>query len=319
MSLELIDENPDAGFNYPYYLAVPDSLEGSNPTPILVEPPNMPGPTDDFEAHLVEAERRARCGFGRRIAKELTVPFVHPVFPRPVSDPVDWTHHIHQLDLETIRIDDSPLERVDLQLLSMVQDAQARLSELGVPVREQFCMNGFSASGSFVNRFTALHPEALLSVSAGGINGMAILPIEEAEVSVEWIDSRSLNYPVGISNMDVLIGKPFDLEAFRSVNQLLFLGEDDDNDTLLYPDAWTGPEIRATAILVYGEDIHKERFPYCESVYEEVNAAAMFREYPNTGHDPGPALEDIVEFHKQSINGEDIEAIRTNLEMTASK
>lgn len=313
MPLRFVDADPGAGFEYPYYLHAPDDPGGGDPVPILVEPPNMPGPTDDFEAHVEEAERRAEGGFGRRVADELAVPFLHPVFPRPLGDPVDWTHYTHQLDAETLRIGDSPLERIDRQLLRMVEDARVRLSREGVGVRDEFLVNGFSASGAFANRFAALHPEAVLSVSAGGFNGMAILPVEEAEVPVGWIDERTLNYPVGVADLAELTGEPFDLDAFRGVDQFLYLGEDDDNDALLYPDAWTGPEIRASAVLVYGEDVHEERFPHCEAVYDEVDAPAVFRTYANAGHEPGPAFDDVVEFHRRSVAGDDIEDIRADL------
>lgn len=313
MTADLIDADPDAGFNYPYYLHVPESLASETPVPILVEPTNMPGPTDDFEAHLDEAERRASSGFGRRIADELRLPFLIPVFPRPVSDPVDWTHFTHALDPETLRIDSSPLERIDLQLLRMVADARSRLSDQGVPTMDRFIANGFSAAGKFVSRFSALHPETLISVSAGGLDGTIILPLEEAEIPVPWIDRAELNYPVGIANLESLTGKPFDLDAFCDVHQFLYLGADDENDTLLYPDAWTEPEIRGIAITVYGEDIHEERFPYCKAVYDEVGAAAVFRRYKDTGHDPTPAMDDVVEFHERSLAGEDIDAIRADL------
>lgn len=155
MAVHLVDPTPDAGFNYPYYLHIPDSIGADTPVPILVETTNMPGQSDDFEAHLDEAKRRATNGFGRRVADELMLPFLHPVFPRPVSDPVDWTHYTHSLDAETLRIDNSPLERIDLQLLRMVADARSRISEQGIPTMDKFLLNGFSASAKFANRFSA--------------------------------------------------------------------------------------------------------------------------------------------------------------------
>lgn len=313
MAVNLVDANPDAGFNYPYYLHIPDACTPDTPVPILVETTNMPGPTDDFEAHLDEAERRASSGFGRRIADELTLPFLNPVFPRPVSDPVDWTHYTHALDGETLRIENSPLERIDLQLLRMVADARNRIAEQGIPTTDRFIANGFSASARFANRFSALHPEKLISVSAGGLDGTMVLPIEEAEIPAGWIDRAELNYPVGTANIEELTGEPFNLDAFCDVHRFLYLGEDDENDTLLYPDAWTEPEIRGIAVSVYGEDIHEERFPYSRAVYEEVGVSAVFRQYEGTGHDPTPAIDDVVEFHERSLAGDDIESIRADL------
>ena len=309
----LIDAVPPAGFNYPYYLYVPDEPVGELAVPVLVEPTNMPGPTDDFEAHLGESERRVTGGICRRIVDRLGVPLVHPVFPRPVSDPVDWTHYTHSLCRETMSLDETPLANIDEQLLAMVDDARHRLDDHGIETRERFALNGFSGSGTFANRFAALHPARVLSVSAGGINGMAILPVEEAEVPVEFTDRRRLTYPVGIADLEELTGSPFDRDAFRAVPQFLYLGSDDQRDPLRYPDAWTGVEERASAILVYGDDIHDDRFPTCRQIYADEGVSAVFRVYDGVGHDPGPALDDIVAFHRHCMIGDDIEAIRRSV------
>lgn len=324
MSVELIDANSDAGFNYPYYLFVPDSVTSRDPVPVLVESTNMPGPTDDFDAHLEEGRRRATDpdpttgSVGRRIAEELTLPFVHPVFPRPESEPVDWMHFTHALDAETLQIESSPLERIDLQLLEMVADARSRLSERGIPTRDRFLLNGFSASATFANRFAALHPERVLSVSAGGMaSGMAILPRGNAERPIAGRENVELPYPVGTGNLTELVGHPFDLDAFRDVHQFIYLGEEDDNDPFLYPDAWTEPRIRGIAVNLYGENVHEERFPYSASVYRDVDASAVFRTYEGTGHEPMPAIDDVVEFHERSVAQEDIDSIRAELGGTA--
>lgn len=324
MGVDLIDSNSDTGFNYPYYLFVPDSVTANDPVPVLVESTNMPAPTDEFDAHLEEASRRATNpdpttgSVGRRIAEELTLPFIHPVFPRPESDPVDWRHFTHALDAETLRIENSPLERIDLQLLAMVADARSRLSDQGIPTTDRFLLNGFSASATFANRFAALHPERVLSVSAGGMaGGMAILPRREAERPIAGRENVELPYPVGTGNLTELVGDPFNLDAFQDVHQFIYLGEEDDNDPLLYPDAWTEPRIRGIAVNLYGEDVHEERFPYSKSVYQDADASAIFRTYEGTGHHPGPAIDDVIEFHKRSLAGDDIESIRTDIGGTA--
>lgn len=311
MTLQRIEASPERDFAYPYYLNVPEPDVRFGDPAILVEPPNMPAPSDDFDAHLAEGKRRAEGGFGRRIADELGLPLLHPVFPRPVSEPVDWTHYTHSLDRETMHLENTPLQRIDRQLLAMIADARERLADRGLDVRERVCMNGFSASGTFANRFAALHPEHLLSVSAGGLNGMAILPIEEFDFPFEWMADRPVNYPVGVADIQELTGDPFDHEAFAAVNQFLYMGAEDENDTLLYPDAWTEPDIRGTALFVYGEDIHTERFPTCAERYEAAGANAVFQVYPDVGHDPEPAMEDIVAFHRRSLAGDDFQAVRS--------
>lgn len=312
----LVDPNPEAGFHYPYFLYIP---EDAGRTAILVEPTCSAQPSDNFQNHVEQAEHRVTQTTGRAVADNLSVPFVHPVFPRPVSDPVDWTHYIHSLDVETLKIADPPLKRVDLQLLSMVDHARKRLAERGYPTREEFLLNGFSASGTFANRFAALHPGRVLSVTAGGLNGMVVLPVTHTEdlpidLGSDFVSHLGeLPYPVGVGNLGTLTGSPFDLDAFRSVPQFLYMGSDDDNDALLYPDAWTDPAVRAAAILTYGEDIHATRFPRCRTIYEELGIPAVFRVYPDVGHQPGPAVDDVVAFHAQTLAGERFNDIRGDL------
>jgi len=321
----LVEAAPEQGFNYPYYLVTPgdcgssshgkvESQTRSRPhetRPILVEPHNVGQQIEEFAEHLDLARERIENGYGRRIANGLGCPYLIPVFPRPFEEPVDWTHMVHMLDAKTMALDDGPLVRVDRQVLRMVEDARERLGEVGYQAPEDVMLNGFSSQAAFVNRFAALHPDRVRSVSAGGINGLAILPKERNEV--RGFGERDLNYPVGVADVEELTGEPFDLDAFRSVNQFLYMGADDEKDALLYPDAWTDPELRGMAVLTYGEDIHDERFPYCQSVYEEYDVNAVFRIYEETGHTPEPAIQDVIEFHERSLDGDDIGSVRTAL------
>ncbi len=322
MSLTLVDADPASGFEYPYYLHTPE-IDPDGPVPILVQPTNMPGPARTLSAVREESERRASGGVGRTVADELGVPFLYPVFPRPVSDPVDWTHLTHSLDAETLAIEEGPLARIDEQLVAMVDHAREHLADRGIPVREQFAMNGFSAAGSFVNRFAALHPDRLVSVTAGGLNGIAILPFDDLDTDrlaypgdvAEMLgrDSLELPYQVGVADLAELTGEPFDREAFCAVNQFLYIGGDDRKDVLLWPDAFTGVEQRLAAILAYGPDIHDQRFPRCRALYDEAGADAVFRVYEGVGHEPGPAIEDIVRFHERSFAGDDADDIEPTL------
>ncbi|WP_433634003.1 hypothetical protein [Halomicrococcus sp. NG-SE-24] len=318
----LVEADPERGFNYPYYLAVPEGVDeertaedassrDDDKRPILVEPHNVGELIEEFDRHLELARQRIEEQSGRYIADELGLPILIPVFPRPFEEPVDWTHMIHMLCAQTMQIDEGPLERVDRQLLAMVDDAQERLAEQGISVPEEVILNGFSSQAVFVNRFAALHPDRVCSVSAGGINGLAILLRETADV--RGVGERPMNYPVGVANIEELIGKPFDREAFRELDQFIYMGSEDDKDALLYPDAWTDPELRGIAVHTYGEDIHEERFPHCREVYEEADVNAVFRMYKGVGHTPEPALNDVVEFHERSLAGDDIESLREDL------
>lgn len=313
MDIIHVASDPESGFEYPYYFHIPEQYTGNRP--ILVEPTSTGKPSDNFDEHQEIAKLRARGGTGRRIADELEIPYLHPVFPRPVSDPVDWTHSVHQLCARTIRLEDGPLARIDLQLLAMIDHARKEVADVDHQPPEGIILNGFSASGAFANRFCVLHPDRVHSVSAGGLSGIMTLPRATGERGIEFGLAEPLvpNYPVGVADVDSLTGNQFDMASFREVPQFYYMGEDDEKDVLLWPDAWTDPELRASAILTYGTDILQDRFPFCASVYRDENVPAIFRVYPKTGHQPSPAIDDIVTFHERVLANEQIETFNDEL------
>ncbi|AFZ74202.1 PKD domain-containing protein [Natronobacterium gregoryi] len=302
----LVAADPDAGFQYPYYLYAPARLADAKATPMLVEPNDTGTATDEFDRHLEAAERTLEDGIGREIADALSSPFLVPVFPRPQENLVGSDHHVHQLDEATMAIDDGDLERVDRQLLAMVDDARRRLAERGYPVDDRIILNGFSAAGTFVDRFAALHPEEVQSITAGGLDGTVILPIEGAK-------GHRLKYPVGVANFEELTGEAFDLEAFREVDRFLYVGKHDDSDAIASSGPWTDDERRETALEVYGHDAQRERFPFCKAVYDDVGVDAVFRNYEDTAQTPQPARADLVEFHERSLAGDDVDELRADL------
>lgn len=284
----------EAGFNYPYYLYVPEATQ-DEPVPMLVEPNNTGTVSDDFEEHRTSARQfvEGTLGWTRTYSEALTVPLLVPVFPRPRSDPVDGNHYVHALDETTMNLDGGELERVDLQLRNMVDHAQGILRDMEYPIADDVMLNGFSASGNFVNRFTALHPELVRSVTAGGINGTPILPLEEDE-------GHTLNYHIGVADVDAITGEPFDRDTWREVAQFIYIGGEDENDTIPYSDAWSDRQ-REIALDVYGEHMQDDRMPYCESVYDDAGANAEFEIYDGVGHrQPVQVQRDIVDFHREA-------------------
>ena len=293
--VELIEADPAAGFHYPYFLYTPDRNETESELPLLVEPNNTGTSTDDFSKHRVAARELLTRRRTRTIAGELTVPALVPVFPRPESQPVDWTHYTHHLDIDTLEIESGPLERIDKQLLNMIEHARTSLDERGYPVTDDgVLLNGFSASGTFADRFTVLYPNEILSVTAGGLNGMVLLPMEE-------LDGKELPYHIGLANVEDLIRHSPDLEELDATRQFLYMGGEDESDTLPYDDAWTDDDLAQLAREVYGDDMIEDRFPRCESIYQQAEIQATFKVYDGVGHTPWPAMEDIISFHEQTV------------------
>ncbi|QWC18100.1 PKD domain-containing protein [Halorubrum sp. 2020YC2] len=296
IGITLVEAAPESGFNYPYYLFSPiDRRDGR--IPMLVESNNTGTATDDFEEHRSAAKSLVRRGSSRPISEALGVPLLVPVFPRPAEEPVDWSHYTHQLDRQTVAIEEGPLARIDEQLLRMVEDAKDRLAGDEYAFTDEIMLNGFSASGNFADRFTALHPDRVLSVTAGGLNGMALLPHEE------W-NGHTLEYHVGVAGLESLTGDSVDVGGLADVNQLLYMGVEDTNDTIPYDDAWS-EDLRELALAVYGEDMINDRFPRCQRAYDDADVEAQFRIYDDRGHRPADT-EDLVEFHRRSLAGEDV-------------
>lgn len=295
--VELVEAVPESGFHYPYFRYTPGSLRPN--AAMLVQSTNTPGgSTDDFSKHR-EGARDAIHGLPRVLADELGVPALVPVFPRPRSEPVDWRHYTHQLDRDTLMIDGGPLERIDLQLLAMVDHAIDHIeASTGRTLRQEIVLEGFSASGNFADRFTVLHPDRVLSVTAGGLNGMVLLPVERAE-------GERLRYHIGTADVESITGKPVDRAALSETNQFLYMGAEDTNDTLPFDDAWTSEEMRETARAVYGEDMIEDRFPFCAATYDRAGVEAQFRIYDGLGH-RRPPISDLLEFHRRSLDGEGV-------------
>jgi len=300
ISLRRIDENEEKGFNFPYYLYAP---ENSRDKPLLVETVNSGGCDDDFQVDLEFARETAEFGVARRISDELRVPLIVPVFANPCEGDF-WERFIQSLDTETMHINSGEFERIDLQLLAIVDDAQERLADHGIDVPSEVMLNGFSASGDFVNNFAALHPDRVASVTAGAVNGMVTLPIEQ-------YDGYTLDYQIGVADLEELTGEPFDEDAWKSMPQLCYMGETEqppEDDTLPYQDVWSEQEAEK-AEAVYGEVMQTDRMTLCEMIYHEADATARFEVYDGVGHDYSDLIEDdIIAFHARH-NGIDIESV----------
>lgn len=274
-STTLVEAAPERGFHYPYLLVVPAPPAADSPSAgiLLVEPNNTGKVSDDFIVHLSAARELADKAIGGYVARELGLPLLVPVFPRPEKQ---WELYTHQLDRDTLLVADGPLRRLDLQLLGMIDDARARLATRGWKLPEKVLLTGFSASGSFVNRFTALHPERVQAVAGGGLNGNLILPLAT-------LGGSELPYPLGIADLARVAGHAFDAAAWKKVPQFLYMGALDDNDAVQYDDGYTAAE-KAIVDAVIGAKMQPDRWEHCQRIYRDAGASVEFRTYAGVGH-----------------------------------
>ena len=287
---ELVGADPARGFEYPYLLRRPAGIP-AQPAYLLVEPNNTGTVTDDLAAHLQAARELAVKAIGGDLARTLELPFLVPVFPRPQSQ---WRIYTHSLDRDSLRLTSGPMRRLDLQLLAMIDDARRRLAESGVATRESVLLTGFSASGTFANRFTMLHPERVHAVASGGINGILMLPLAELE-------GVPLGYPLGIADLEAIAGAPFRRPAWRAVRQFIYLGADDRNDAVEFDDGYDEDE-RAAVHRVIGKTMQPDRWEFCQARYRDAGARVEFRTYPGVGHFTDATIQrELIDFFRRAI------------------
>jgi hypothetical protein len=257
---------------------------------ILVQPNNSGVNSDDPEIHRRDAWW---TGFERRnIANELGVVLLVPAFIRPGED---WRIYTHALDRDTFTTDRVDLQRIDLQLIAMIEHARDELRMQGIHTDERILIQGFSASGMFANRFTILHPERVKAATIGSPGGWPIAPLTSH-------NGKLLPYPAGISDLETLTGAHFNSTAYNAIPQLIYMGSTDDNDSLDYSDGWEAEHAQIVNEL-FGTD-PLARWEEAESIYREAGANARFLLVDGVGHDRKALQQYSTDFFKKVLNGE---------------
>lgn len=287
----LVDAAPEKGFNYPYLLKLPIVSSAESNNTLLVETNNTTEHSDELELHLITARQAVDRGFGSSIASNLNQPFLMPVFPRPNSNRLLYTH---ALDRDSMALQEGPLQRLDLQLLAMIEDAQQRLRAMGVHVDNKVVLVGFSASGTFANRFSFLHPEKVKAVVIGGINAMPMLPIKDFQ-------NKNLSYPLGIADFTSISGKDFNEKVWCGIKQFMFMGELDSNDAVPFSDAYSDSD-REIVYKVLGKEMMPKRWIVVQEIYKKSCANVRFKTYEGIGHGTNGSMNrEIAEFLQEFL------------------
>lgn len=281
-----VQADANKGFHWPCFLYVPPRLR--SPAFLLVEPNNSGTPSDDSSVH--EQSARDLVEERVRLADQLGAPLLVPVFPRPSSHREIYTH---ALDRATLLTTLPGLERIDLQLLAMIDDALETLEAAGNLVDPRVWMIGISASGQFTSRFVMLHPDRVKAASIGAPGFGPIVPVER------W-SNETLPYPICISDLENLVGKPFDRQTFRQIPLQIWVGDEDTN-IVEYFHPERDPEAALVAHVFGAEDEPEmyTRWPAYETAYDSVTSMAQFLLFPALGH-AWPEWEYIETFLEQN-------------------
>lgn len=254
------------GFSWPYYLWVPDGL---SPGATLLVEPNNTGTASDWHGRH-DAAARDLLRWRSTFAADLGTPLLVPTFPRPRSQ---WWIYTHAMDRDSLLTRAPGLERVDLQLVEMVDDARDRLLAEGVYVDRKVLMTGFSASGQFTNRFAILHPDRIRAAAAGSPGGWPLAPV------AEWA-GEVLPYNVGVADLELLVGRR--CYTGCAAPMLVYMGDADTNDSVPNGDSYDPGQAEQVERLFGGTPV--ARWPHAERIYREAGCNATFRLYPGVGH-----------------------------------
>ncbi|MDX1651267.1 MAG: hypothetical protein R3277_02170 [Brumimicrobium sp.] len=261
------------GFYHDYILFIPKGTVLNKKTYLLVEPNNTGRVSDSIEVHQNHAIHLAsKSSVGNNISTELKIPLLVPVFPRPASKPDTYTH---ALDRDVMKEESVDLKRLDLQLIAMINDSKVLLKSMKIDVEDKVFMNGFSASGTFTNRFSFIHPELIQALAIGGFNGKLMLPVSD-------LGKVEMNYPLGLNDFEKLFGKKFEMELYREVHQFIYMGKLDDNDAVRFSDAYSKRERRIINTNL-GDSV-QDRFLVCQDFYLNSDLNVVFKSYEHVGH-----------------------------------
>jgi hypothetical protein len=312
-----IQANPETGFDWDYLLYVPDSVT----SPYLLVIPNNTGfEEDDIAFHLAEAQKLIKQMSS--LADELGTALLVPVFHRPDGELSDY--YTHNLDRNALLMDVDGYQRLDLQLLAMVDDARATLNVDDIATDERILLWGFSASGTFSDRFTLLHSERVKAVAAGGCTHS--LPFAE-------YGGENLPYPIGTYDYETITGHPFDEKTFAAIPRFLYKGDQDTGGTetvdgITYPanqyfdlflkadleakvETLPAPIVQDTNMTyteeetikyrIYNGAVFVEEFLAVEDIYDEAGLVnTQFKLYPGVGHEVTDEMRgDVLRFFRE--------------------
>lgn len=308
-----IPANPEKGFNWPYIIRVPSDKWGKfmgltkeSKRHLFVEMVNTRGRVNEMVEEMTDLYDN-NIGEALSLAEATYSPMITPIIPRTHVKYIDTRNGIedvnftyeHQLDRDTIFLhellkdekigkslkkgfknkeynDIDKFIRIDKQVLAMIDHAIEYLREHEYTMDDKVVMVGFSAAGEFSHRFTSLYPHRVkVMVSGGAMEGMVI--------PSATLKGEELIYPIGVSEYKEITRREFSLEEQNKVARLYYMGEIDNNDTLMSPDCY-GEVERNKLIKLFGKDF-KTRMKKIEKAYVDSGGKGQMVTNKGVGHD----------------------------------
>lgn len=124
-------------------------------------------------------------------------------------------------------------KRPDLKVNKMIDKLGNDLRQNGYDVHEKVFLEGFSAGGMFVQRYTLLHPEKVQAIGGGQCGGGLTLPATVYENPQSSWNGFYMDWAVGVNNFKSLAGYELDFEVYKQVPHLIYIGDKDTKNSHL--------------------------------------------------------------------------------------
>ncbi len=185
---------------------------------------------------------------------------------------------------------------LDEQVAAMIKDAIKYLRDNNINVEDKVIMDGYSASGTFTDRFTMLHPDLVKILVTGATLDDLMLPVDSYQ-------GTTLNFPLGIADYKKITGRDFDLEANNKVAKLIYMGEDDTNNTVLFNDCYSKYHMKLIPELFALKNLPRAK--KMMEIYDKSDAKAMLILDPGIGHSSSKEMDDyVLEFIKANLDSD---------------
>lgn len=325
----LIPAMPEKGFHWPYLLLIPNrehmAANLAHRRHLLIDTINV-GTSFSLDETIVRGKDFiTHLGYpSLAAAHELWSPVLMPLFLRPFialpsQEDGEWnTLYTTGLDRDSARLhlnlqdpnrrqdilarfaahnlDAKDFVRPDLQLIAMIDHALAYLNPQGFNLERKVFLHGFSASGTFTDRFTALHPERVRALASGATLDDMILPLAEYR-------GEKLIFPIGVYDFAEITGRPFSLPRHNQVARLIYMGEADPANALPYNDSY-GSRERQIITDLWGVEVLPRARQLIE-LYGKSGGEGMFILDRGIGHASSPAMQQyIVQFLRANRDGD---------------
>jgi predicted esterase len=224
-----------------FYVYIPANAATRGPLQVLVTVHGMGGDGTSFCQNLIS-----------RADQEGWI-IVSPTF-----------HYQDNMNADLIRQDD----------VEMVPHLKQYLDNLpaqtGLTIRDKVMLYGFSRGAQIVHRFAEFYPEKTLAVALFA-GGSYTLPTMTSPVDG---NTKPLNFPFGVADIQKYAGASFNLGAFRQVPFFIGVGGADGDPTVT-PQAWN-PYIGTTRIA---------RAQAFDRALTDLGVSASITVFPGIGHD----------------------------------